>query len=82
MTLPTALRLTGWFLAAVAAGSLVLAAYSIVGTMAASGGPDASMGLLVLFMGGALQSIWQAAAGAALALLCFAAARLLETISK
>jgi len=78
MTLPTALRLMGWVLAAIAAGSAVLSLFTVAGTLAAGGGPEGSMGLLVLFMSGALQSLWQTVAGAAMALLCFAAARLLE----
>jgi hypothetical protein len=79
MTLPGLLRLVGVLLAVTAAGSVALGLFSVVGTLQASGGPDASLGILMLFLGGAVQSFWQALAGAALALLCIAAARLLET---
>lgn len=65
-------------LAVIAVGSAPVAIYSTVGLIAANSGPDASMGLLVLFMGGTMQSAWQTIAGAAMALLCFAAARLLD----
>lgn len=78
MTLPATLRLVGVLLAVTAAGSVAAGLFSAVGTWKAGSGPDASLGLLLLFLGGAVQSFWQALAGAALALLCFAAARLLE----
>lgn len=79
MTLPGLLRLIGVLLAVTAAGSVAVGLFSAVGTLRASSGPDASLGILMLFLGGAVQSFWQALAGAALALLCFAAARLLKT---
>lgn len=78
MTLPTALRLMGWLLAAIAAGSAMLGIFTIIGTLTANSGPDTSMGILLLFMSGSLQALWQTIAGTAMALLCFAAARLLE----
>ena len=52
MRLPAALRLVGWVLAVAAGGSTILAAYTIVGTLTASSGPEASMGLLVLLWAG------------------------------
>lgn len=80
MTLPGALRLVGILLAVTAGGSALAGLFSAVGTLQAGSGPDASLGLLMLFLGGAVQSFWQALAGAALALLCFAAARLLNAV--
>ena len=80
MTLLGLLRLVGVLLAITAAASVATGLFSVLGTLQASSGPDASLGILMLFLGGAVQSFWQALAGAALALLCFAAARLLETV--
>ena len=78
MTLPGALRLVGTLLAVTAGGSALAGLFSAVGTWQASSGPDPSLGILMLFLGGAVQSFWQALAGAALALLCCAAAQLLD----
>ncbi len=78
VTLPAALRLVGGLLASAAAASAATGLFSAIGTWVATSGPEASMGLVVLFMGAALQSFWQMTVGAAVALLCFAAARLLE----
>ena len=79
MTLPGLLRLVGVVLAVTAAGSVAVGLFSAVGLLRASGGPDASLAIVMLFLGGTVQSFWQALAGSALALLCFTAARLLET---
>lgn len=78
MRLAAGLRLVGVSMAVTAAGSVAAGVFSAVGTLQAGSGPEASLGLLLLFLGGTVQSFWQALAGAALALLCFAAARLLE----
>jgi len=78
MTLPTTLRFMGWLLAVIAAGSAVMGVITVTSTITHAGGPDGSLGILLLFMSGALQSLWQTVAGAAMALLCFAVARLLE----
>ena len=78
MKLASALRLVGVLLAVIAVGSALVAVYSTVGLMVSNSGPDGSMGLLVLFMAETMQSAWQTIAGAAMALLCFAAARLLD----
>ena len=78
MTLPGLLRLVGVLLAVTAAGSVVVGLFSAFGMLRASGGPNASLGILMLFLGGAVQSFWQALAGSALALLCVSATRLLE----
>jgi len=81
MTLPSALRLMGWLLAIIAAGSAILGAITVSSTISNAGGPDGSVGILLLFIGGTFQALWQTVAGTAMALLCFAAARLLDRVS-
>ena len=78
MTLPGALRLAGVLLAVIAALSAAAGVFAVVGTLTVAAGQDGSIGLLMLFYGGALQSLWQTVAGGTMSLLCFAAARLLE----
>ena len=81
MTLPSAFRLMGWLLAIIAAGSAILGAITVSSTISNAGGPDGSVGILLLFISGTLQALWQTVAGTAMALLCFAAARLLDRVS-
>jgi hypothetical protein len=77
VTLAGALRLTGSLLALIAAGSAIMGAVVLVEAASALGGPDGSMGIVTVIIGGTMQLLWQAVAGTAMALLCFAAARLL-----
>jgi hypothetical protein len=81
MTLAAALRLAGWLLAFIAAASAVLGVITVGSAITNAGGPDGSLGILMLFISGALQSLWATVAGAAMALLCFAAARLVERVA-